>query len=499
MWNIVVGPPGTGKTTFLLSQVERYLENGTNPSKIGYLAFTKKAATEALNRAISKFELDPEELPYFRTIHSLCYKCLGVKRADVIGSDNFKELGELLGERITGTWNVADGYSKTLTKADKMLFLENISRNKTVPFKQEWSDVSPDYSWMHFDWFCKSYRKYKDTRFLLDYTDMLEQFLECKNIPELEVLFIDEAQDLSSLQWKCIRKLADSSKEVFIAGDDDQAIYKWAGADVQQFIDLKGNEIQLTQSYRVPKKIHLLSNQIIQRTKNRRQKVWNPQKREGTIEFQTSYEHMDLTSGNWLILGRNNYLLNSVEDHLKLIGVLYERSNKISVRNSLLEAIFAWETLRKGGVVTLDKVRCVYSFISSKVGIERGKKNLKEASEEDMFSMDKLRKEHGLLRDGIWHEVFDRVGVEEKEYLISCLRKEEKISSPRIKLSTIHAAKGGEADNVLLMTDIANSTWKELYKNSDNENRTFYVAVTRARENLCIIQPTTNKFYQIIF
>ena len=49
MWNIVVGPPGTGKTTFLLSQVERYLESGTNPSKIGYLAFTKKAATEALN------------------------------------------------------------------------------------------------------------------------------------------------------------------------------------------------------------------------------------------------------------------------------------------------------------------------------------------------------------------------------------------------------------------------------------------------------------------
>ena len=191
MWNIVVGPPGTGKTTFLLSQVERYLESGTNPSKIGYLAFTKKAATEALNRAISKFELDPEELPYFRTIHSLCYKCLGVKRADVIGGDNFKELGELLGERITGTWNVADGYTKTLTKADKMLFLENISRNKTVPFKQEWSGTSPDYSWMHFDWFCKSYRKYKDTRFLLDYTDMLEQFLECKNVPELEVLFID--------------------------------------------------------------------------------------------------------------------------------------------------------------------------------------------------------------------------------------------------------------------------------------------------------------------
>ena len=118
---------------------------------------------------------------------------------------------------------------------------------------------------------------------------------------------------------------------------------------------------------------------------------------------------------------------------------------------------------------------------------------------EDMFSMGKLRKHHGLLVDSIWHESFDRVGAQEKEYLISCLRKEEKFTSPRIKLSTIHAAKGGEADNVLLMTDIANSTWKELGRDADNENRTFYVAVTRARKNLCIIQPMTNKFYQIIF
>ena len=115
MWNIVVGPPGTGKTTFLLSQTERYLEQGINPSRIGYLAFTKKAATEALNRAISKFELDPDELPYFRTIHSLCYKCLNLKRSDVIGGEHFKELGELLGERITGSWYMSEGQIKTLT------------------------------------------------------------------------------------------------------------------------------------------------------------------------------------------------------------------------------------------------------------------------------------------------------------------------------------------------------------------------------------------------
>ena len=61
MWNIVLGPPGTGKTTFLLKKVEKFLEEGTDPQSIAYLAFTKKAATEALDRAVEKFMFDAEE------------------------------------------------------------------------------------------------------------------------------------------------------------------------------------------------------------------------------------------------------------------------------------------------------------------------------------------------------------------------------------------------------------------------------------------------------
>ena len=79
MWNIVVGPPGTGKTTFLLNEVEKHLGKGTRPERIAYLAFTRKAAREALDRAVEKFILDPKDLPYFRTIHSLCYHQLNFK------------------------------------------------------------------------------------------------------------------------------------------------------------------------------------------------------------------------------------------------------------------------------------------------------------------------------------------------------------------------------------------------------------------------------------
>ena len=155
--------------------------------------------------------------------------------------------------------------------------------------------------------------------------------------------------------------------------------------------------------------------------------------------------------------------------------------------------------LRKGQAIPLDVIKNIYYFMSVGRGIERGKKNLRGADEESLFNLEILKRNHGLLVDSIWHEAFDRVGVQEREYLISCLRKEEKITSPRIKLSTIHAAKGGECDNVVLLTDVANSTWKELGKNPENENRTFYVAVTRTKQNLHVVMPRTHKHFTITY
>jgi DNA helicase II / ATP-dependent DNA helicase PcrA len=90
----VFGPPGSGKTTFLLSMVEhRAGRQNVHPMKIGYFAFTKKAATEARDRAIQKFpNLNPEtDFPFFRTLHSLAYRCLGISTKDMMSPDHYKE------------------------------------------------------------------------------------------------------------------------------------------------------------------------------------------------------------------------------------------------------------------------------------------------------------------------------------------------------------------------------------------------------------------------
>ncbi len=74
----VFGPPGSGKTTYLLNQVETELENGVSPARIGYFSFTRKAANEARDRAIAKFpHLNAKtDFPYFRTLHSLAFFCV---------------------------------------------------------------------------------------------------------------------------------------------------------------------------------------------------------------------------------------------------------------------------------------------------------------------------------------------------------------------------------------------------------------------------------------
>ena len=71
-----------------------------------------------------------------------------------------------------------------------------------------------------------TFTKYKKMKNKLDFIDMIEKFIEEGTSPKFDVLIIDEAQDLVPLQWKMVKEvLVPNSKEVFYAGDDDQAIY----------------------------------------------------------------------------------------------------------------------------------------------------------------------------------------------------------------------------------------------------------------------------------
>jgi superfamily I DNA/RNA helicase len=108
--------------------------------------------------------------------------------------------------------------------------------------------------------------------------------------------------------------------------------------------------------------------------------------------------------------------------------------------------------------------------------------------------MDYLIKNHGLDTNLIWHEALTKIGEEKRDYIVALLRRGTKLMGKvNIKLSTIHGAKGGEADNVLLLTDLSSKFANEYEKNADDVNRLLYVGITRARQALHIVLPKNER------
>ena len=119
----------------------------------------------------------------------------------------------------------------------------------------------------------------------------------------------------------------------------------------------------------------------------------------------------------------------------------------------------------------------------------RGHRTFKGDSGE-LFTLDMLKEHYGLLDAPIWHEALGKIAHDKRDYMISVLRHGSKLSDgSRIKLSTIHGAKGGEADNVMLLMDLSPKFARDFQKNGDDVHRLFYVGVTRAKQSLHLVLP----------
>ena len=166
-----------------------------------------------------------------------------------------------------------DDHDSIFYSKNPYIQLINIARSKEIdPVRYYHLTENPKISLNKLEIIADELERYKEQHGLIDFPDMIEKFLESGVSPKLRVMFVDEAQDLSLIQWKLVRKIEEASTDSFIAGDDDQGIYKWNGAHVNTFINLEGTRKVLEQSYRVPKKPFDLADKIISRVKNRVEK-----------------------------------------------------------------------------------------------------------------------------------------------------------------------------------------------------------------------------------
>ena len=107
-----------------------------------------------------------------------------------------------------------------------------------------------------------------------------------------------------------------------------------------------------------------------------------------------------------------------------------------------------------------------------------------------MYDLPMLSAYYGLKNDDVWFEAFDAAPNRDVQYLRKMRKNGEKLNeAPRITLSTIHGAKGGECENVVLLTDLSLNTMKSYEQNPDDENRLFYVGATRTKEHLHVVEP----------
>ena len=474
----VVGPPGTGKTRRLLNEVQRYVDKGVKLNRIGYFAFTRKAAGEARDRFLKiNTELTKKDIKYFQTLHSLAFNRLGLKEENVMQDLNYKAIGDSCGIQVKYASYEINNWNGIFSSNSEYLSLINLARVRQIPVLQQ-LDLNEHLSKIERDKLQAidaEINNYKKTYGLIDFTDMIQKFLDADNTPNFDVIFVDEAQDLSLIQWSMINKIEKDTKcDVWVAGDDDQAIFGWAGADVDSFINYDAEEIPLKKSERVPSIIQEMALDVIERIQdNRIDKEYFPKSDDGEIFERYKISDIDMSTGDWLILTRTKSLLQPIPRYLKNKGLFFNTAQGNSIGKSLYEDIQYWSQLQKK--ITIPDIQ-----------LQRVKERIKGPMNLSLH----------------WYDVFDNVPESQITYMrLLLLNNEDPTKEARIKISTIHGAKGGEATNVVLFLNHTSNTIKGAKKSvqkKDEEYRVWYVGITRTMKNLYLIKsPNKSKEFKI--
>ena len=486
----VFGGPGTGKTTDLLDRVEFYLKDNVPPESIAFVAFSRKAADEAMKRARERFRLPERRLPWFRTLHSVCYHQIGATRAEIMQPADWKELGRLLGVSLYGNQDPTEGPMVSGPKGPRLLACVQLARATLEPLADVWrTPAGEGLNWEELEQLRKTLEQYKMDTGKMDFTDLLERYAAGEGAPlPVEAGIVDESQDLTPLQWDVASRALGRCLEVTYAGDDDQAIYRWAGARVTRFLEeAKNTEIQvLGHSHRLPRRVFQQVEAITNQIRGPRQgKEWTPDDREGDVRWLMDPLDLDLQQGEWLLLARNSCHLEPYVQACRHQGALYFYRGQRSVTQEHMKVIVTWERLRDGQPVTGKDVDLVASYYP---GLRPGHDPDRE------YALDDL----DVPSTALWHEVLTRIGEEEREYYLAVLQSGRRLQdTPSIRIDTIHGAKGGEADHVALRTDMTGRTYRGFQADPDDEHRVMYVGASRARETLTLIAPQTPRHYPV--
>ena len=348
---LILAGAGSGKTRVITYKISYLIENGVAPYNILALTFTNKAANEMKERAV-KLNINAQNV-WIGTFHSLCVRILR-KEIDKLGYKNNFNITD-----AKDNLNLIKNCLKELNLDEKFFVPKNIAaqisfnKNKMIGADEFFVKTHDDFRLNKVAEIYKLYQEKLKIDNLLDFDDLLfftaKIFMDHDDVLEFyknkfKYILVDEYQDTNAVQYFLIKLLAGESENICVVGDDDQSIYSWRGADINNILDFEkdfrnAKIIKLERNYRSNQIILDAANGVIKNNLGRKSKnLWTEQKDGEKIIFYrasdykleakflaeqilNNKEKFDLK--NCAVLYRNNFLSRVIEDEFVKKNIAY--------------------------------------------------------------------------------------------------------------------------------------------------------------------------------
>lgn len=527
---LILGPPGTGKTTALMAIIRSLLEQGYSSRDIGFVSYSRASVEEATIRVVAATGIEESRWPWFRTLHSAYSRILRVPKDSYIASADLKQMDRFeLGARDEGSENGYDVPIKNdeQKRDDELRRALDWCRSRMVPHHYGVARLSSPALGVRYTDFGAEYKRLRDRLGKHDHTDILEMALANRCEIPVRVLIVDEAQDLSPLQVACVEITIEGCDRAWVAGDDDQAIYEFQGSSPDWLIALDKRTDWVTQvlgkSWRCPEEVRSRAEVIAKRLSNRASKPYTA--RDGAGAYRTDVSVHDAAmaiaseTGSVLVLCRSRKCCaawGSILRRRKVPYAIERGGNSPFGERGLRGVIDTLGKLHNGDTVTAGDLRWVagspWAPSSTKavqgVFARGAKRVIKEIAAANPARQIDPRDNDDIADCGL-----DDIITYDPWHLLGMVRKwsndagdvREDLRWLRSAwdacggawpqclpvVTTWHASKGREADLVVIDPSLPRPAANALESldTAGPEHRTAYVALTRTRHTALIVEP----------
>jgi superfamily I DNA/RNA helicase len=465
---VYLAAAGSGKTTAIMDRMTGLLET-RRPDELAFVTFTRKGVANGIERALqANPQLTADDLVHFRTLHSLCFRELGLKHDSIIERSDMEHFNCSLGFNV----HLAGAFENQ-SEDDKLLSRYDAIRSGS----KKGVYIHGSYNEERYERLVRAYEAFKKENDLVDFYDCLLRFRDAGKPVAVKVAFIDEAQDLTLLQWEVCRIAFSRCEKIYIAGDDFQSLFTYAGASPRTLVDLaqRYTTIKLEKSYRLSRAVYTFTKGITNLIQDKIDKDFKPAKDvEGFVkevvdrqvlvhEIRRDMEKNGFHPYRWYLLFRNNCFIAETAALLEQFVIPYHTSKGFCLHDHDLAKIKRYYKYRVEGYGSKE----TFKDFCKKYGI----KNIQN----DFVDSELLPGE----RRFVFAAYVNKYGIDALEEMS---RRE-----PFLLLSTTHRVKGGEADYVATFLDCTRRVNDNVLLNVDEELRVLYVACTRARIGLYLV------------